>query len=388
VSPRYRSLDRHLAAVKLGLSSSVAVINPLTPPARRLASDGVATQRRGRGDVPTVIDVAEAAGVTAAVVSRVLNRDETLRIRVETRERVLGAVRALNYTPNTSARALRTASSGAICLVVTDVANPLHALTLQGAQGSAERSERVVLLADAKEFRRHPERLRSMLDSRRVDGMIMHLVGIRDDSSMRRLAASRLPTVVINSRVRGPAGSVSFDDAAAARLATDHLLDLGHKRIAVITGVAGSDRSQRRELGVAKTLEARGLSVRPEWLLEGGFGETVGHAAGKQLLGGEKRPTAVVVANVLSAIGVLAACREEGVVVPDELSVIGLLDTWFCDHTNPPLTVVDMPVRAMGEAAVDLLLEMIDGKPRQSIILRDPPPRLVVRASTAPPSHY
>jgi DNA-binding LacI/PurR family transcriptional regulator len=343
------------------------------------------TPPRGRSGVPTVTDVAKAAGVTAAVVSRVLNGDETLRVRRDTRERVLAAVKALDYTPNVSARSLRLASSGAICLVVNDIANPIHAVTLQGAQATAEVSRRSVLLADAQEFTRHPERLRSMVDSRRVDGLVMHLAGITGDREMTRVSASRLPTVIINSKVRGPAGSVILDDAAAARLATDHLVDLGHTQIGMISGVAGSDRSERREQGVIEGLEARGLSLRPEWLLDGGFDEPLGHAAGLRLLDRKKRPTAVVVANVMAGIGVLAACKELGIAVPRDLSVIALLDIWFCDHTNPPLTVVDMPMREMGARAVDLLLEMIDGGARQSIVLRDPPPRLIVRESTAPP---
>ena len=336
------------------------------------------------GGMPTVHDVGEAAGVTAAVVSRVLNGDETLRVRPETRARVIAAAKALDYTPNTSARALRLASSSAICLVVTDIANPIHAATLQGAQASAARSERVVLLADGEEFIANGDRLRTMVDSRRVDGFVIHLSGAKGDRSLHRLLAPRLPTVVMNSRVGGLAGSVSLDDAAGAQLATEHLLELGHERIAMVTGVAGSDRSQRREQGVIKALADRGLSLPTEWLVEGGFAASLGHTAGARLLCGRRRP--VVVANVMAAIGVLAAARDLGIVVPTELSVVALLDTWFCEHTAPPLTVVDLPIREMGEAAVDLLVRMIGGKPRESIVLRDPPPRLIVRRSTAPPA--
>lgn len=338
-----------------------------------------------RTSAPTVYDVARAAGVTAAVVSRVLNGDETLRVRPDTRARVLEAVKALDYTPNNSARALRMASSGTICLVVNDVGSPIHAATLRGAQRSAERTRRVVLLADAAEFSRHPERLRSMVDSRRVDGLVMHLSGVQADRDMQRVAAARIPTVMMNSKTRGPAGSVSLDDAAAARVATNHLLDLGHTQIAMIGGLPGSDRSVRREEGVVSALGDRGLLLRSEWLLPGGFDEPRGHAAGLRLLSRKRRPTAVVVANVVAGIGLLGACRERGVRVPEELSVIALLDIWFASHTHPPLSVVDMPIQEMGATAFELVLEMIDGKPRRSIILRDPPPALIVRESTAPP---
>jgi LacI family transcriptional regulator len=333
----------------------------------------------------TLRDVASAASVTPAVVSRVLSDDKKLRVRPETRERVLAVVRELRYTPNNSARALRTATSGAICLVVTDVGNPIHASTLRGAQRSAETSRRVVMLADADEFQRHPDRLRELVDSRRVDALILHLAGIKGDSAMRRVAEPHLPTVIVNSRVRGLASSVSLDDAAASSTATDHLLDLGHTEVAFITGLPGSDRSTRRLHGVVASLEARGLSLPSEWVVDGGFDTPRGFAAGKSLLSGPRRPTAVVVANVMAGVGVLAACHELGVMVPQELSVIALIDAWFCDHTSPPLTVVDMPVVEMGATAFDLAVKMIEGEPRQSIVLRDPPPKLVLRASTAPP---
>jgi LacI family transcriptional regulator len=353
--------------------------------ARRPRRGAAVSAPRPRSGAPTVYDVAAAAGVTAAVVSRVLNGDETLRVRQDTRDRVLAAVKTLRYTPNNSARALRTASSGAICLLVNDVGSPIHAMTLRGAQASAESSRRVVLLMDAQEVERHPDRLRIMVDSRRVDGLVMHLSGVESDRAMQRVAASRMPTVIINSKTRGPAGSVSLDDTAAARLATEHLLDLGHTRIAMITGLPGSDRSERRTQGVRMALADRGVSLPEEWVLPGGFDEPRGHAAGLALLARRRRPTAVVVANVVAGVGMLGACRDMGVRVPDELSVIALLDIWFCDHTSPPLTVVDMPIQEMGARAFELVVDMIEGKPRRSIVLRDPHPRLVLRKSTAPP---
>jgi LacI family transcriptional regulator len=357
------------------------VQDPVTPPRRARAEPGSLEARRSGA---TVVDVAREAGVSVAVVSRVLNRDPALRVRDATRTRVHAVAEQLSYTPNTSARSLRLASSGAICFVVNDLANPIHAAAIEGAQASAERSGRVMLLTDADELSAHPARLQGMLDSRRVDGLVMHLPGIRDDRSLRRIAQARVPTVVMNSRVRGPAGSVILDDEAASRLATEHLLELGHREIGVITALAASDRSQRRRQGVERALGARGLSLAPEWVIEAGFSVGPGEVAGARLVALKRRPTAVVVLNVMAAIGVLAACRRAGVAVPDELSVIGLIDTWVCDHSSPPLTVVQMPIRELGAQAVSLLLEMIAGGPRASLIVREPAPRLVLRSSTAP----
>ncbi len=150
------------------------VHDPVTTPSRAPAEPGSPETRRSGA---TVVDVAREAGVSVAVVSRVLNRDPALRVRDATRTRVHAVAEQLSYTPNTSARALRLASSGAICFVVNDLANPIHAAAIEGAQSSAERSGRVMLLTDADELSAHPERLQGMLDSRRVDGLVMHLPG-------------------------------------------------------------------------------------------------------------------------------------------------------------------------------------------------------------------
>ena len=212
--------------------------------------DRVTTPRRGRAESgsvevrrsgATVLDVAREAGVSVAVSFRVsLNRDPALRVRDATRTRVHAVAEQLSYTPNTSARSLRLASSGALCFVVNDLANPIHAAAIEGAQAGAERSGRVMLLTDADELSAHPERLRGMLDSRRVDGLVMHLPGIRDDLALRRIAQARVPTVVMNSarprpgRIGDPRrrGREPARNRASARV--------GHRKIGVITALAAS----------------------------------------------------------------------------------------------------------------------------------------------------
>lgn len=329
----------------------------------------------------TVADVAKAAKVSPAIVSRVINDDQSLRIRPETRARVLRAAKTLDYTPNGAARALRLASSGALCLVAHHVAHPLHGETLRGAQMRADRAGYVVLLGDAEELAHNQQSYENLLSSRRVDGLILHLSGGAADAPLRQFAEARLPTVLINSRMRGR-GSVILDDEAAAALAAEHLLGLGHTKIGFVTGNPVSDRSQRRRRGLELVLEQHRLALKPEWVLAGGWDEPAGHESVLRLLAGRRRPTAIVVANVLAGIGALAACRERGVEVPRELSVVAIHDTWFTDHTNPPLTTVKTPLHEMGAAAVDLLVEMLNGGQRRSIVLREPPPELMLREST------
>jgi LacI family transcriptional regulator len=322
--------------------------------------------------------------VSPAIVSRVINADQSLRVRPDTRKRVLSAAKALEYTPNGAARALRLASSGALCLVAHHVAHPLHGETLRGAQMRADRAGYVVLLGDSEELAHNPQSYENLLAARRVDGLVLHLSGGPSDAPLRRLAEARLPTVLINSRMRGR-GSVILDDEAAAALAAEHLLELGHTRIGFVSGITASDRSQRRRRGLEAVLEQHGLKLKPDWILDGGWDEPAGHQAVLRLLRQRSRPTAIVVANVLAGIGALAACRERGVEVPRDLSVVAIHDTWFTDHTNPPLTTVKTPLQEMGAAAVDLLVEMLNGGERRSIVLREPPPELMLRASTGRP---
>lgn len=332
---------------------------------------------------PTLADVARAAKVSVAIVSRVINDDASLRVRPETRERVLRSAKTLGYTPNVAARALRLASSGALCLVVSEVTHPLHGETLRGAQMRADRAGYVVLLGDAEELAHNQHSYKNLLSSRRVDGLLLHLSGGTVDAPLRRLAEARLPTVLINTRMRGR-GSVTIDDEAAAAVAAEHLIALGHRRIGFVSGIPASDRSKRRRRGVEQVLERHGLEFRPEWTSAGGWDEPAGHQAVLRLLAQRCRPTSVVVANVIAGIGALAACRERGLSVPHDLSVVAIHDTWFTDHTNPPLTTVKTPLEEMGAAAVDLLIEMLNGGEERSVVLREPPPELVLRESTEP----
>jgi DNA-binding LacI/PurR family transcriptional regulator len=224
----------------------------------------------------------------------------------------------------------------------------------------------------------------NLLSSRRVDGVVLHLSGRSVDAGLRRVAEARLPSVLVNSRARSSSGSVIIDDEAAADLATEHLLSLGHTRVGFVSGVAASDRSRRRLRGVERALHRRALELRPEWVYTGGWDEPAGHEAVGRLLRQRDRPTAVVVANVMAGIGALAACRDHGLSVPRDLSVVAIHDTWFTEHTNPPLTTVKTPLEEMGSAAVELLIEMLNGGARRTVVVRSPPPELALRSSTAP----
>lgn len=332
----------------------------------------------------TISDVAARAGVARSVVSRLLNADPTLRIRPATRTRILKAIRDLDYTPNATARALRLARSGALGLVVHDITNPIYGEIISGVHKAATAAGYVVLLGEATELERRTDTLRQLLASGRIDGLLLQRVGEADDAALAELAHHGLPTVLLNDWAIGDASAVSLDDLGAARLATKHLVELGHECIAHLAG-ADSHRSAQRQLGYEQVLKEAGLPAPDDWTVTGGWDLVTGQDGMRRLLALRYRPTAVMVANVLAAIGALAATQKAGLKVPTDISIIAIHDAWIAEYVTPQLTTVALPLARMGERAVELLLARLAGDEPSALTVTNPPPLLVLRASTAPP---
>jgi LacI family transcriptional regulator len=310
--------------------------------------------------VTTLSEIARRAGVSVSVVSRLLNGDPQVRTRDETRERVLQIAKELRYTPNHAGRALRLARTKALALIVPDVSTPLFADVLAGAQDAADEAECTLLLGRS---------------DRISDG----------SDTLRRLVANDARFVLVTSRTPGRRGSVVLDDVAGARVATEHLLSLGHTKIGLVSGVETSDIARRREEGYRSALHDAGLRRREQWTRRLGHGPATAALAIESLMATEPRPTAVVVTNVNGAIGALTAVRALGISVPHDLSIVAYHDQWMAAHTWPPLTTVKMPYYEVGFQAVLSLTSQLAGGPAQDIVVRDPAPELVLRGSTAPP---
>ena len=332
-----------------------------------------------------IVDVARHAGVTPGMVSRVLNGDPTLRVRDETRERIRAAAEELGYAPNPAARALRRASTGALGLVMHDLANPIYAEILSGAQQAAVAADHALLLGDADELARGERTLHTVLGGRRIDGLLLQRAGLPSDRVLAELAAARLPTVLLNDWAAEEVSSVALDDLAAARLATRHVLDLGHTAIAHLAGALDSHRARQRRRGFEQALAERRLTARPAWTAEGGWDVASGRAAARRLLDARPRPTAIVAANVIAAIGAVGAIKEAGLALPADVSLVAIHDVWFAEHMDPPLTTVALPLAEMGRVAVGVLLDEINGQPAQRILIKEPAPVLTVRGSTGAP---
>lgn len=332
----------------------------------------------------TLVDVAKAAGVDKAVVSRVVNDDPTLVIRPDTRDRVKAAIDDLGYRPNLAARSLRTARARSLGLVIPDFSNPVYAEIITGAETEAIKRGYVLMAGSSASVGGSSQRYLDLLGEGRVDALLV-AGGSMTAGDQEWLQKQGLPWLMLNnrSRSRGVARYVVLEDAKAARLAVGHLLGLGHTRIAHVAGPARADTATRRKQGYLQQMRAAGLDVPPSLIASGDYTPAGGRQAVDQLLAAASPPTAVFVANVASAIGVLDGLRESGLSVPDDVSVVAVHDLPLAAHLSPPLTTVSMPLRRLGARGVELLLsteatDVVKEKLSDHI-------ELVVRESTAPP---
>jgi LacI family transcriptional regulator len=328
-------------------------------------------------------DVARAAGVGTSIVSRVLNADPTVSIRADTRERILVAARDLNYRPNAFARGLKLARTMTLGLVMPNLAYPVNAEIIRGAERRAAASGYVMLLADAEEFHQAGEAYQRLLLERRVDGLLIASAS-STESFLEELALAGLPFVLLNRRVRHVGPSVTVDDARGMELAVEHLVGLGHRRIAHIAGPRDADTARRRLAGFRSGMKAAGLRVSTGAVVESPLEEEGGYRAMEQLLRRKPRPTAVAIWSLAAAVGAMAAAKRGGLAVPGELSLVGFHDAPIVAYLDPPLTTVRMPLGEMAERSVDSLLRLIAGRPVGDVVVRSSP-ALVLRASTGPP---
>ena len=329
----------------------------------------------------TIYDIARHVGVSAGTVSRALSRPE--KVLPATRERIQQAAAALGYVPNTIARTLKTQRSGKILVTVPDIANPFFAQILQGAEETAQAADYAVLLGDTQHQPDREERYAQMLRRNEADGMIV--LGHRLPPTAREIVQQLGPRApVVNGCEFDPAlgiPSVHIDNAAAARAAMEHLYGLGHQRIAVVGGPPDNPLHQQRLEGAKTAARARGR-LRQLILAPGDFSVESGYAAARQLLAqGAGAPTAAFCFSDQMALGVLAACRDLGLGVPHDVSVIGFDDLASSRYLTPPLTTISQPMREIGIRAVKLLLAIIDGmdvQHRQTLDFA-----LMLRGSTA-----
>jgi LacI family transcriptional regulator, repressor for deo operon, udp, cdd, tsx, nupC, and nupG len=331
-------------------------------------------------------EVAKKAGVSTATVSRVLSRPDV--VSPDTRIRVLKAVERLGYAPNSVAKNLRTLKSRKLLVTVPDISNPFFSLILQGIEDMAQKNGYSVLLGDTQHDERREERYALMLKQKEADGLIFlgHRLPRVAASVVQEMSPNCAP-IVNGCEFSADLGvpSVHIDNAKAASEAMQHLYDLGHRRIGVVTGPLVSPLSRDRLRGALASATGQGAEGDVA-LRHGNFSIYSGSEAADDLLSLPDPPTAVFCFNDEMAMGVIITARRRGLRVPDDLSVVGFDDIRFARCVDPPLTTIAQPMREIGEGTVRLLLEILNGS-RLAPVSVTLPHTLQVRASTAAPRH-
>ena len=316
----------------------------------------------------TIRDVAELAGVSTATVSRALGSPAA--VGAETRARVMEAVRATGYRVNRAARDLRRARTGSVLVLVPNLANPFFSAILAAIGDVCAEAALTVQVADTV---RGDTRLSDLAHDGRADGVIL-LDGAQPADLV---GAIGLPLVTACEWVPGlRTTGCRIDNAAAARLAAQHLLDLGHRRLAHIAGPEGNVLSAARLEGFR--------DVAPDGqLFSGDFSLGAGAAAAQRWLEMADQPTGVFCASDEMALGFVAECAAHGVRVPEDVSVVGFDDIELSQHFVPPLTTIHQPRAEIGRRAAERLIGLLRGEPAGG--METLPVELTIRRSTAPP---
>lgn len=330
----------------------------------------------------TIKDVAALAGVSFTTVSHVLN--DTRPVSADARRRVLAAVEEIGYLPSAVARSLRKSETKIVGVLVPNVQNPFFAELVCGVEEACRLAGYSVFLCNSdNDPKRQQQYMRTLLE-KRVDGLLLSSAG-DSDALARIFKHASVPSVTVDRMVPGArADRVAVHNQAGALAAVQHLLKLGHTRIACISGPAEFEVSQERAEGWRQAQREAGLSPNEDWLLESDFSSAGGYETARQLLRHHPEVTALFAANDLMAIGALRAVAEAGRRVPEDFSIVGFDDIELAGFVHPALTTVGCSIKELGREAGRVLIERIEnaGAPLKDVLLS---PRLVVRQSTAAP---
>lgn len=333
-------------------------------------------------------DVARQAGVSTATVSRALSNPELLT--EATRESVFAAIRSTGYRVNRAARNLRTRQAGAVLVLVPNLGNPFFSQILAGISEAIGERDYSVLIADTND---HTATGKSLVDyflDSQIDGMIC-LDGSLSNHELQQFEDNGVSKKIVFACewVHGAElPSVRSDNVRGARLAVQHLYELGHRKIAHITGPEENVLTHTRREGMLAERARLNLPFREEWIIRGDFSLKSGRDAAEKILAMDERPTAVFCASDQVAFGLMSTMSANGLRVPEDISVIGFDDIELSEYYVPALTTIRQDRRALGVEAASLLLECIDpgsesGGCDTAPLMLDV--ELVVRASAAPP---
>ncbi|REE66980.1 LacI family transcriptional regulator [Paenibacillus taihuensis] len=347
----------------------------------------------------TVYDIAREANVSVATVSRVLNN--TAPVKASTREKIMGLINKHQFQPNALARSLIKKETGMIGIILPDITNPFFPEVLAGLEQEARNNGYTFFLCDTgshnqdskAQYSRESQYLR-ILAEKQVDGIIM--IGGRIDLAKcsREMAKevqevnNRLPVVLINGNL--PGGKfhrVMTDQTIGAMQVTDHLIELGHTDIAFIGGYNQMSNTVQRLSGFRSAMEQAGIAMREDWIITGGFKVHTGKALMSELFSRDgRKPTAVVCANDLVAIGAIKYAVTAGLSIPGDISITGFDDIPLAESMIPELTTLSLRCLELGRTAASIMHQLIT-RNNQVSELTTLQPKLMIRETTAPPAN-
>jgi LacI family transcriptional regulator len=333
----------------------------------------------------TIRDVARQAGVSVATASRALNAKQVVNVR--TRERILTVMEELGFTPSPSARRLSLGRTLTVGVVVSFLTRPQAAERLRGVDAVLTDSEFDLVIYNVETVQKRDHYLGTLANSHRTDGLVVMSLPPPPEA-VPVLGRSPIPVVFIDVHTTSIADlpRVVGDDEAGGRLVARHLVDLGHRRIAFVGDALhdpfGFTSSRDREDGLTRELAKVGVVIAPAWVGHGAHGRYEARDLALRMLSAESRPTAIVAASDTQALGVIAAARELGLHVPEDLSVVGYDDIEAADYVG--LTTIRQQLFESGRRGAEILLAEIQQRSEQPPVARLMP-ELVVRATTAPP---
>lgn len=332
---------------------------------------------------PTLEEVARLAGVSRSTVSRVVNNHPN--VHAETRERVWQAIQQSGYRPHAVARSLVTNRTHIIGMVIPEAVttlftDPFFPLLLRGATETCNARRYQLMLSLFSDPAKQEEMYQRVLHNSYLDGVVVASTSLQDPL-VSMLLRDRVPFVSVGRHTDNRVHYIDVDNIGGARMAVEHLIRLGHQRIATITGRMDTTTGQDRLTGYRQALQAHHIPLEEELIVEGDFTEGSGATGIQQLL--PAHPTAVFTASDMTAIGALKALRQAGLHVPQDVALVSFDDIPIASAIEPALTTVRQPIERLGSMAVDLLLGILESPskeetPAQRIIL---PTELVVRAS-------
>jgi len=336
---------------------------------------------------PTLEEVAKLAGVSRSTVSRVVNQHPN--VRPEVRERVWEVIRKTGYQPHAAARSLATRRTRVIGLIIpqavtTLFTDPYFPILIRGVADACNAHNYHLMLSLFSRRRVQESRARQdllyqqVLRGRYLDGVVVSSAPL-DDPIFPRLLEDGVPFIIVGRYPHERANYVDVDNVAGARMAVEHLLRLGHERVATITGPLNMCSGQDRLEGYRQALAARGIPVDEDLIAEGDFTEQGGQAAMRRLL--PHRPTAVFAASDMMAVGAIKVLREAGLRVPEDVAVVGFDDIPLASMVEPPLTTVRQPIEQLGSMAVELLVSLMENPGEETVHRVVLPTELVIRAS-------